>query len=88
VVFNVTLGLVPILWGLLIDASARLTIKWHGFEWNRYSIFFAAVAIAFLMALTLGKRLHEPQAGRTEELLRDILIQSPQRFWLRLWPRS
>jgi hypothetical protein len=36
----------------------------------------------------LGQRLQESEAGRMEDLLRDILIKSPQRFWLRLWPRS
>ena len=25
---------------------------------------------------------------RMEKLLREILIESPQRFWLRFWPRE
>ncbi|MCI0535470.1 MAG: MFS transporter [Verrucomicrobiales bacterium] len=88
VVFNVTLGLTPIVWGLFIDALAGLSFAWHGFELNRFSVFFCAVALAFLAAFFLGQRLEEPQAGRMEDLLRDVLIKSPQRFWLRLWPRS
>jgi MFS family permease len=88
VVFNVTLGLAPILWGLFIDALARISFDWHGFELNRFSVFFCVVALAFVAAFCLGQRLQESQAGRMEDLLRDILIKSPQRFWLRLWPRS
>ncbi len=88
VIFNVTLGLAPILWGLFIDALSRLSFEWHGFELNRFSVFFSAVAVAFVAAFVLGQRLQEPLAGRMEDLLRDILFKSPQRFWLRWWPRS
>jgi MFS family permease len=88
VVLNVTLGLAPILWGLMIDALNPLNALWRGFEWNRYSVFFAAVALSFLVTLALARRLEEPAAARMDELLREILIQSPQRFWLRFWPRG
>ena len=85
---NVTLGLAPIGWGLLIDAIGSHSPVWLGVAWNRYSVFFAAAAIAFAVALTLARRLHEPEAASMEELLREILIQSPQRFWIRFWPRG
>jgi MFS family permease len=88
VVGNVTPGLAPIAWGLLIDAVGNRSALWLGLEWNRYTIFFAAAAIAFLTTLALARRLHEPEAAGLEELLREILIQSPQRFWLRFWPRG
>ena len=42
---------------------------------------------AFLITLLLARRLDEPEAASLEELLREILIQSPQRFWVRFWPR-
>ena len=80
VVSNVTLGLAPIAWGLLIDAVGKRAPKWLGIEWNRFTVFFMAAAVAFGVALTFSRKL--------EEMLREILIQSPQRFWLRLWPRG
>jgi hypothetical protein len=85
---NVTLGLAPIGWGLLIDAIGTRTPVWLGLTWNRYTIFFAAAALAFSVTLTLARRLHEPEAASMEDLLREILIQSPQRFWIRFWPRG
>lgn len=85
---NLVQGIAPILWGLLIDALGPLNVRWHGLVWNRFSVFFAAVAVVFLLALALSRRLHEPAAVRMDELLREILIQSPIRFWLRLWPRG
>jgi len=85
---NVTLGLAPIGWGLLIDAVGARSPVWLGLAWNRYTVFFAAAALAFTVTLALARRLHEPEAVSMEELLREILIESPQRFWIRFWPRG
>ena len=85
---NVTLGLAPIGWGLLIDAVGARAPVWVGVVWNRYTVFFAATALAFTVTLALARRLHEPEAASMEDLLREILIQSPQRFWIRFWPRG
>jgi len=88
VVANVALGLAPIAWGLLIDLVGARTPHWLGLEWNRFALFFAAAAAVFLVTLGLSRRLEEPKAVSMEALLHDILIQSPQRFWLRFWPRD
>ncbi len=88
IIGNVTLGLAPIGWGLLIDAVGARSATWLGLAWNRYTVFFAAAALAFVVTLVLARRLHEPEAASMEDLLREILIQSPQRFWIRFWPRG
>jgi len=88
VVGNVTLGVAPIGWGLLIDAIGANQTPWLGLAWNRYTIFFAAAALVFLITIFFARRLEEPEAASLEDLLREILIQSPQRFWLRFWPRA
>ena len=85
---NVTLGLAPVAWGLLIDAIGHHSTNWLGIDWNRYSVFFLAAALSFIITLALARRLHEPEAASMEDLLREILIQSPQRFWIRFWPRG
>ncbi|MFO1513433.1 MAG: MFS transporter [Verrucomicrobiota bacterium] len=88
VVANVTLGLSPIVWGLLIDAVGDRNPVWLGLQWNRFAFFFAGAAVAFVAMLAFVRRLDEPKAASMEALLREILIQSPQRFWLRFWPRG
>jgi MFS family permease len=85
---NLTLGLAPIGWGLLIDAVGAREPVWLGLAWNRYTVFFAAASAAYLVALVFARRLDEPEAASMDELLREILIESPQRFWLRFWPRG
>jgi MFS family permease len=88
VVGNVTLGLAPVGWGLLIDAVGSRAPEWLGLSWNRFTIFFAAASLAYAVTFFLARRLDEPEAVSMEELLREILIQSPQRVWLRFWPRG
>ncbi|MHB8519128.1 MAG: MFS transporter [Limisphaerales bacterium] len=88
VVGNLTQGVAPVLWGLLIDAVGTRQAAWRQFQWNRFSLFFAAVALVFVVALFLSRRLDEPAAASMDALLRDILVESPQRVWLRVWPRS
>jgi MFS family permease len=87
VIANLTLGLAPVLWGLVIDAFGTHTLHWQGMELNRFSFFFLAVLVVFAVTLVLCRRLDEPKARNIDELLREIL-QSPQRLWLRLWPRG
>ncbi|MCI0352750.1 MAG: MFS transporter, partial [Acidobacteriales bacterium] len=83
---NVTLGLSPILWGVIIDGVGQLSVVLGRFEWNRYSVFFAGVVVVFGVVLFLARRLDEPQAADMEALLHEVLIQSPQRV-LRIWNR-
>ena len=88
VLSNVTLGLAPIAWGLLIDAVGDHALRWLGLEWNRFTVFFAAAAAAFAVTFGVARKLEEPKAASLEALLREILIQSPQRFLLRFWSRD
>ena len=50
---NVTLGLAPIGWGLLIDAIGVRSILKFGMSWNQFTVFFAAAAAVFVLTLAL-----------------------------------
>jgi len=85
---SVSLGLAPIVWGLIIDLIGNRHGVFLGLNWNQYTIFFTLVLLAFIGALVLSRKLHEPKAASLEALLSDILIESPQRIWLRIWSRD
>jgi MFS family permease len=85
VVGNVTLGLAPIGWGVLIDGLGTRAPVWAGLAWDKYTIFFALTALSFLVTLFLSRRLKEPKAAGIYDLLRSLLIQSPQRVLMRFW---
>jgi MFS family permease len=85
---SVSLGLAPVAWGLLIDLIGQREGQFAGLVWNHYTIFYALVLLVFIYTLTLARKLEEPKAASLEFLLTDIMIESPQRLWLRLWPRE
>jgi MFS family permease len=88
VVGNVTLGIAPVAWGLLIDAIGSRAPNWFGLHWNRFTFFFAAAAAVYIATLYFVRKLDEPEAASMEDLLKEILIHSPQRFLVRFWPRG
>ncbi len=88
VVSNVTLGVAPILWGLVIDAFGDRVVALWGFALNRFSLFFLLAFLAFVGTAWLCRRLDEPRAANVEQLLRDLLAQTPIRSWIRFWPRG
>jgi MFS family permease len=85
---NLTLGLSPILWGLAMDWVGDRETRWMSLTWNRYTLFFAGVAIAFVITFISALRLSEPKSKTLDSLLRDLLFITPQRALMRLWTRS
>lgn len=88
VIGSLALGVAPVLWGLLIDVIGARAFKGPHFEWNRYSIFFIAVAVVFGITLTVARRLEEPKAASMDALLRELLLDAPQRVLVRIWPKE
>ena len=87
VVWQITLGLSPVLWGLLIDAIGTREATALGVSWNRYSVFFALVALAFAGAFALCRRLEEPRAAEVHALMRELLVDEPRRWWTQVTGR-
>jgi len=85
---NVSLGVAPMVWGLIIDLIGERQFNFLGLNWNHYTIFYSLVLLMFVAALLMARRLHEPKAASFEALITVILIESPQRFWLRIWQRD
>ncbi len=81
VVWQITLGLSPVLWGLLLDAIGDRSSVLFGLQWNRYSVYFALVALCYTGAFALCGRLMEPRAAEVHHLVRELLIQEPRRWW-------
>jgi MFS family permease len=87
VVANLTLGLAPVLWGLMIDVFSTTNVSMNSFTLNRYSIFYLGTGLLFFVTLLLMRKLEEPAAARVQALIREIVVTSPQRFWARMFTR-
>ena len=86
VVNSLTLGLLPIAWGILIDAL-------HGFhlkvgpgpgDFNRYSLAFLAITCVGSLSFYALRQLEEARAMTTDAFFRELLIATPSRAITRL----
>lgn len=84
VVLNVTLGVSPLAWGLLIDVLSGVQAQFLGVEWNRFSIFFGLLALGYIGALQFTRRLEEPHAAKLEHLLQELLLNDAKKILSRL----
>jgi len=85
---SLTLGLLPILWGMALDGlgkvlSIGMPLGPH-WTWNRYSLIYAVVVMGLLGSQFLRNRLDEPCAMSTDEFMRMVFVQSPARVISRL----
>jgi MFS family permease len=87
VVANLSLGLAPVIWGMLIDLFHDFDMEVYGIHWNRYTLYYLAAGMMFVIAITLKMRLQEPESRNVEELVREMFISSPQRLIARVWPK-
>lgn len=89
VVSSVSLGIAPVLWGILLDTTVGLSRALHPeFELNSWSLLFGILALLFTAALFLCTRLEEPRSVRWEVLMRFLLRRSRVRYWIRPWSRA
>ena len=84
---SLTLGILPVIWGQLLDSARRMTADGvplgPAWTWNSYSVLYAAVVAGLLGAQHFRRRLDEPRAMSTEEFMRILFIQSPVRLVVR-----
>jgi MFS family permease len=86
VVWNLTLGVSPVAWGLLIDFVGESRATLLGVEFNRFSVFFGLVVVAFGVAYAFMRRLEEPSAARMHVLFRELIFEEPKKALARFWP--
>ena len=80
VVGNLAMGLSPTLWGVMIDVMSASKSIWLGVEWKiEYTLYFAGVAVVFLLTTMATLRLEETIAARLNELFLDLVRHSPLR---------
>jgi MFS family permease len=87
VVTSLVSGIFPIVWGILLDALAGWGGSWSRWQWNQYSLLYAAMVVIMIIAVVLRNRLSEARAMTTDAFLRELLVKTPSRAISRLLPR-
>jgi hypothetical protein len=84
---GLVLGVLPVFWGIGLDALAGWKAATGSWEWNQFSVLYLALAGVVLAAQVCHARLTEPRAMKTEEFLRELFVDSPARAITRLIAR-
>jgi MFS family permease len=88
VVNSMVMGLMPIVWGITVDALAGWHLQWGRWDWNQYTLPYAAIMLVMAGAVVMQMRLAEPRAMSTEDFLHELLVGAPTRMLARLpWRR-
>ena len=83
---SLTAGLSPLGWGLLTDMLAGFRIGTE-VQLNGFVMLYVVIALIMIPALFLLARVHEERAASTEELIRELVRETPWRSITRWWNR-
>jgi MFS family permease len=88
VVSSVTLGLVPLLWGPVMDGLEHWRVAWGIWTWNSYSLFYCTLAVTMIAGLLFLRTVVEPIRMTWDVFVRELLIETPSRAISRLISRA
>ena len=88
VVSSLTLGIVPLIWGPIMDGLEHWHVAWGFWNWNAYSILYTSFALSMVVGLGLLGKLTEPMKMTWDVFVRELLIETPSRAITRLISRG
>lgn len=87
VVNNLTVGILPVFWGMLIDRLHGYQAMMGPIHVNAYSLMYATLTAAMLIGIWFLRHLTEVRAMRTEEFFYELLVATPSRTLTRILTR-
>jgi MFS family permease len=84
VISSVTTGLVPLLWGPVIDGLAHWDVAWGPWRWNCYSLLYCSLACTVVVGLVLLRSVVEPVQMTWDVFARELFVETPARAISRL----
>jgi len=76
---NLTIGLIPLAWGPVMDALAHWEVKWGYWHWNCYSLLYTTLACTIALGLWALRSVDEPKTMTWNVFMRELLVQTPSR---------
>lgn len=81
---NLTVGLVPLLWGPVMDYLNHWNVAWGIWQWNCYSLFYVTLALTVCLGLFMLRSVVEPITMTWDVFMRELLVNTPSRAVSRL----
>ena len=84
---GLTFGLLPIIWGVALDSLTDWHVDGTWWQWNNFSLLYAALVLFVLVAQLWHTRITEPRAMSTEAFFHELFVRTPSRALTRLMGR-
>ena len=84
---NLTLGLVPLVWGSIMDHLGAWTSQWGYWQWNSYSLLYCTLAATIAVGLFALRSVVEPITMTWDVFMTELLVKTPGRAISRLIAR-
>jgi len=81
---NLTVGLVPLLWGPVMDYLDHWHVHWGIWEWNCFSLFYGTLAGTIGLGLFMLRSVVEPVTMTWDVFMTELLVKTPSRAISRL----
>jgi hypothetical protein len=81
---NLTVGLVPLLWGPVMDYLNHWHVVWGYWQWNSYSLLYCTLAATIVAGLVALRSVAEPKAMTWDVFMTELLVKTPSRAVSRL----
>ena len=81
---NLTIGLVPLLWGPVMDYLNNWHYAWGYWQWNSFSLFYVTLAATVCVGLLMLRSVVEPITMTWDVFMTELLVRTPSRAVSRL----
>jgi hypothetical protein len=81
---SLTVALVPLCWGPIVDGLGHWNVTWGCWNWNCYSLFYGTLALTMVVGLLLLRAVVEPKFMPWDVFMRELLVETPSRAISRL----
>jgi len=83
VITSLSLGLSPILWGVLLESLRDFDMTWGGLRWREFSVYFLGLGVLTFLTYFTTFSLHENRLT-PDDRITSIVSGNLRRLW-RLW---
>jgi Na+/melibiose symporter-like transporter len=81
---NLTLGIVPLIWGPVMDGLDHWHQAWGCWNWNSYSLLYAVLTLTMMTGVVVLQTLDEPKKMTWDVFMSELLVKTPSRAVSRL----
>lgn len=81
---NLTVGIVPLIWGPIMDHLVHWETRWGIWKWNSYSLLYFTLAFTIALGLCALRAVDEPKTMTWDAFMRELLVKTPSRAVTRL----